>query len=303
MDLAEIYKTDHGDLSGMTILLQEKDGAETEKIEGLLADCGRDYNVIHAAALDEAIEIIRREYLDVVIFNLSYTGPDSLADLIQPALDLKKTYVLIAVVDAGDETLGIEAAKKGAEDYLLKDVLETRLLEKSIHQSIKCHHLRHRNINLSLVDKVTGLLSRRGFIMLAEQEMTVAQRYGRNMFLLFAEVDEMEERKDRLGTVGCEDVLRESATILRHSLRGADILTSLENGSFAGFVVGDPDESRDAIGLRMRNNLKELNSRHILGFKLELNMEFVIFDDEAQQSIEEMMKEAEGRMARSRKET
>ena len=302
MDLSEVYKTDHGDLSGMTILLLEKNGVETEKFEGLLADCGRDYNVIHAVTLDEAIDIIRREYLDVVIFNLSYAGPDSLAALIQPALDLKKPYVLIAVVDAGDETLGKEAAKKGAEDYLIKDVLDIRLLEKSIHQSIKCHHLRHRNINLSLVDKVTGLLSRRGFIMLAEQEMKVAQRYGRKMFLLFAEVAEMEERKDRLGTVGCEDVFRESANILRHSLRGADILTFLENGSFAGFVVGEPKGSQDAITLRMRNNLKELNSRHILGFKLELNIEFVIFDDDAPQSIEEMMKEAEGLMSRRRKE-
>jgi len=302
MDLSEVYKTDHGDLSGMTILLLEKNGAEAEKIEGLLAGCGMDYTVIHAATLDEAIDIIRMEYLDVVIFNLSYAGPDSLEALIQPALDLKKPYVLIAVVAAGDETLGKEAAKNGAEDYLLKDVLDARLLEKSIHQSIKCHHLRHRNINLSLIDKVTGLLSRRGFIMLAEQEMKVAQRYGRKMFLLFAEVAEMEERKDRLGKVGCEDVLRESANILRHSLRGADLLTSLENGSFAGFVVGDPEESRYAIDLRMRNNLKELNSRHILGFKLELNMKFVVFDDESPQSIEEMMKEAEGLMARSRKE-
>lgn len=303
MDLSEIYKTDHGDLSGMTILLLEKDGAETQKIEKLLVDCDRNYSVINATTLDEAIDTIRREYLDVVIFNLSYAGPDSLAALIQPALDLKKPYVLIAVVDAGDDALGKEAAKKGAEDYLLKDELDTKLLGKSINQSIKCHHLRHRNINLSLVDKVTGLLSRRGFIMLAEQEMKVAQRYGRKMFLLFAEVVELEERRERLGPVGYEDVLRESANILRHSLRGADILTSLENGSFAGFVVGDPEESRYAIGLRLRDNLKELNSRHIIGFKLELNMEFVLFDDEAPQSIEEMMKEAEDKMAKKRKES
>lgn len=139
--------------------------------------------------------------------------------------------------------------------------------------------------------------------MLAEQEMKVAQRYGRKMFLLFAEVVELEERRERLGTVGYEDVLRESANILRHSLRGADILTSLEKGSFAGFVVGDPEESRYAIGLRLRDNLKELNSRHIIGFKLELDMEFVLFDDEAPQSIEEMMKEAEGQMARKRKKS
>lgn len=301
MDLSEIYKTDHGDLSGMTILLLEKDGAETEKFEALLTDCGRDYNVMHAATLDKAIEIIRREYLDIVIFNMSYAGPDSLAALIQPALDLNKPYLLIALVDAVDENLGIEAAKEGAEDYLLKDVLDKRLLEKSIHQSIKCHHLRHRNINLSLIDKVTGLLSHRGFIMLAGQAMKVAQRYGRKMFVLFAEVVDMEERRERLGTVGCEDVLRESANVLRHSLRGADILTSLENGSFAGFVVGDHHESRGAIDLRMRNNLKELNSRHILGFKLELNLEFVIFDDEDPQSIEEMMEEAEGKIVRRRK--
>ena len=302
MDLSEIYKTDHGDLSGMTILLLEKEGIDTEKIEGLLADCGMDYNVIKAYALDDAIEIIRREYLDVVIFNLSYAGPDSLSALIKPALDLNKPYVLIALVDASDAALGKDAAKKGAEDYLLKSELDTKLLGKSINQSLKCHHLRHRNINLALIDKVTGLLSRRGFFMLAEQEMKVAQRYGRKMFLLFAEVVDMEERKERLGIVGCEDVLRESANVLRHSLRGADILTSLESGSFAGFVVGDPEESRYAIGLRMRNNLKELNSRHVLGFKLEINMEFVDFDEDAPQSIEEMLKEAEVQMAKKRKE-
>ena len=45
---------------------------------------------------------------------------------------------------------------------------------------------------LSLIDDLTGLYNRRGFLTLAEQELKVAQRMERGIFLLFADVDDLK---------------------------------------------------------------------------------------------------------------
>ena len=299
MNISEIYKTDHGDLSGLTLLLLTKE-EDREVWTSLVDDCKEKYITFHATSVDEATDIISREYVDIVIFDISHTGSSSLDSLIEPALDLNKPYALIALADEKDEILARDVLKKGAEDYLLKSNTDARLLAKSIRQSIKCLHLRYRNINLALIDNITGLLSRRGFMMLAEQELKVALRYKRTMFLIFAEVAEIAARRERMGEPGFEKVLRETSTLLRHSFRGADIISSFGDGTFSGLAVGASIDSSSTIDARIRENLKRFNSEDILGFKLSLITAIIIFDPEYPLSIEEMFLEADKTMKEKR---
>ena len=52
---------------------------------------------------------------------------------------------------------------------------------------------------LSLVDDLTGLYNRRGFLTLAEQELKLANRLKRGMFLLFADLDDLKGINDNFG--------------------------------------------------------------------------------------------------------
>lgn len=300
MDLREIYKTDHGDLSHLTILLLEERENAAKEMMSFLRSPENNYHIMWARSLDEADLVIHREYIDLILFNLSFTGLDSLENLIRPAVDLNKPYAIIALVDAGDEYLGVEATRMGAEDYLVKGRIDEKLLAKSVNLSMKAHHLRQRNLNMVLLEGITGLFSRRGFMMMAKQELRVAERYKKKRFFIFVEIDDMEERMEKLGQIGVEKVLRETATILRHTFRGADILAYLENLEFAGLAVGATLDSSSTIHARLKENLRIFNSQRILGFRLALNAEIVTYDPEHPQTIDEMMAQAEASLAKKR---
>ncbi|MDH3972842.1 MAG: diguanylate cyclase [Deltaproteobacteria bacterium] len=301
MDLREIYKTDHGDLSHLSILLLEEKDEDAKMMMDLLKGPENHYELFLAKSFEEADLIIHREYIDLVVFNLSLAGLKSLENLIAPAVDLNKPFAIIALVDESDEYLGVEASKIGAEDYLVKGSLDKKLISKSVNLSIKSHHLRQRNLNMVLLEGVTGLFSRRGFMMMAKQELRVAERYKKKRFFIFVEIDEMEDRMEKLGQIGVEKVLRETATILRHSFRGADILAYLENLEFAGLAVGAAVDSSSTIHARLKDNLHIFNSQRVLGFRLALNAEIVTYDPEHPQTIEEMMAEAEASLAKKRR--
>ena len=300
MDLREIYKTDHGDLLHLSILLLEEKDEDATMMMELLKSNENNYELFLAKNFDEADQIIHREYIDLIIFNLSFTGLSSIENLVGPAVDLNKPYCIIALVDEGDEYVGIEASKMGAEDYLVKGSIDKNLLSRSVKLSMKAHHLRQRNLNMVLLEGVTGLFSRRGFLMMARQELRVAERYKKKRFFIFVEIDEMKERMEKLGQVGVEKVLRETVTILRHSFRGADILAYLENLEFCGLAVGAAIDSSTTIHARLMENLRIFNSQRVLGFNLALNAEIVTYDPEHPQTIEEMMAEAEASLAKKR---
>jgi len=300
MDLREIYKTDQGDLSHLSILLLEEKDDDSKELLELLKRPESNFEIFHAKSLDEADSIIHMEYIDLVIFNLSFTGLNSIKNLIDPAVDLNKPYGIVALVDAGDEYLGIEATKIGAEDYLVKGKINSVLLFKSLELSMKAHQLRQKNLNMVLLEGITGLFSRRGFLMLARQELRLAARYKKKRFFIFVEINEMEERMEKLGQVGVEKVLRETAEILRHSFRGADILAYLENLEFAGLAIGAAVDSSSTIHARLKENLRIFNSQRVLGFKLSLNVEIINYEPDHPQTIEEMMAEAEDSLAKKR---
>ncbi len=294
MDLNEIYKTNHGDLSSLDILLVDgADEGETLALVSMISACNENYRVHHVKSIGEARQHVQRDYVEVVIFNLSLFGIASLEALIEPAVELNKPYALIALVREGEEALGAEATGSGAETYIVREELTERELAKSIHLSLKCHHLRLRNINLVLIDKTTGFLSRRGFMMLAEQEVKVAQRYKRKMFMLFAEIDEFEKKKEHLDAAGADKILRETGNVIRHSFRGADILSSFDDGRFAGLAVGAEIDSSKTIESRLKTNLNSFNAAKVLTFELNLHVGIVALDLDASQTIEELMEEAD----------
>lgn len=301
MDLSEMYKTDHGDLSGLDILLLGMGDDCAETFRKMLAGCGNGYRVSYADSMDGAIDILHKGCIDLLLFDLSRTGSDSLATLIRPALDLNKPYAIIALVDEKDEVLGIDAMKGGAEDYLIKGQTDVNLLARSVRQSIKCHHLRHRNLNLILVDRLTGLLTQRGFMMLSEQSLKVAQRYRQNMLLIFMDVDVAGRKKEKLDRVAFDKVLRGTATVMRHTFRGADILVSFGDGRFAGLAVGAPVDSIAMIRSRLTENLRKFNLEKSLPYDLSISTDIIKYDPEYPQSIEDMMEEAEALLSERRR--
>jgi len=79
----------------------------------------------------------------------------------------------------------------------------------------------------TMTDFLTGLLNRRGFYTLAEQQGKLASRSNRAMALLYLDLDGFKNINDELGHDAGDKVLVETANILKNTFREADIIARI----------------------------------------------------------------------------
>jgi diguanylate cyclase len=86
---------------------------------------------------------------------------------------------------------------------------------------------------LADLDGLTGLHNRRYFHELLAREVTRAQRYGRELALVIFDLDDFKSINDRIGHLGGDAVLAETAARARGALRAADIACRVGGDEFA----------------------------------------------------------------------
>ncbi|MBU0995104.1 MAG: diguanylate cyclase [Proteobacteria bacterium] len=87
---------------------------------------------------------------------------------------------------------------------------------------------------LVMIDSLTGLLNRRGFLILAKELFYLAQRNKENMGLLMIDIDKFKKVNDAHGHPKGDEVLKGVAESLKRSVRKSDII-----GRFGGeeFII------------------------------------------------------------------
>ncbi|OLP15881.1 diguanylate cyclase [Leptolyngbya sp. 'hensonii'] len=102
---------------------------------------------------------------------------------------------------------------------------------------------------LSLTDELTGLHNRRGFFLLANQQLKLAHRLQTPCCLLFVDLDGLKQINDTQGHEMGDRVITDAATLLRQTFRDSDILARLGGDEFVVFVPGC---SEDTLGITRR---------------------------------------------------
>ena len=97
---------------------------------------------------------------------------------------------------------------------------------------------------LSIVDSLTGILNRRGFLILAKELSYLAQRNKAHMGILMIDIDKFKKINDTHGHHKGDDVLKAVANSLKSSVRKSDIV-----GRFGGeeFIILFPATLPPAI--------------------------------------------------------
>src|SRR5690606_30591217 len=107
---------------------------------------------------------------------------------------------------------------------IARDVTERRARERALQ-------------SLTIVDDLTGLYNRRGFLTLAERHLKLAIRKKAGLFLLFADLDGLKQINDTFGHLEGDRALVSAAQILRQSFRSADIIARLGGDEFTVFPL------------------------------------------------------------------
>jgi diguanylate cyclase (GGDEF)-like protein/PAS domain S-box-containing protein len=114
----------------------------------------------------------------------------------------------------------------GEIEYLssiLRDVTERKQAEATLRA-------------FALVDELTGLYNRRGFLALAEREWEAARAAGQGALLVYLDLDGFKAINDTYGHAEGDRALAAVAGVLRRTFRDADVVGRLGGDEFVAFA-------------------------------------------------------------------
>lgn len=118
----------------------------------------------------------------------------------------------------------------------------------------------HRTLEqMAMKDGLTDLYNRRAFDQFLSQEVKSAARYRSPVCLLLGDVDNFKLVNDRFGHPVGDALLKEVATVLRHSLREVDRVARYGGEEFA-MILPRTDV---ASGRVLANRIRERIERHV----------------------------------------
>lgn len=110
---------------------------------------------------------------------------------------------------------------------------------------------------LSLTDELTGLHNRRGFFLLAEQQLQIARRARLPCAVLYIDLDGLKRINDSGGHEAGDALLAEMAVLLKQTFREVDVIARLGGDEFAVFLM--PCASPESVRARLLAKMTAFN--------------------------------------------
>jgi PleD family two-component response regulator len=135
------------------------------------------YHIAHIVHLELAAERLSGNPVDVLLLALGLKQRQG-TTFLQAARAVSPDTPIVVLGESEDEVLAVEALRLGVQDFLVRENLDRPALVRAVRYSIERYRLQKNLQNLSLMDDLTGLYNRRGFLALAEQQLRMIQRKG-----------------------------------------------------------------------------------------------------------------------------
>lgn len=155
--------------------------------------------------------------------------------------------------------------------------------------------------DLSLRDDLTNLRNRRGFLLLAEQELKLVRDRRRetpdiHLWLIFADVDGLKAINDQHGHDVGSQALVHAARILTKTFRDADVIARIGGDEFAILALTDEPDGGNTMLARVQEVVRCFNVEQQLPYQVSLSLGAVKVDANRTSAIEDVLKEADRQM-------
>ena len=242
------------DQTPLKLLFVEDDVIAAELLIAQLESSELDCRISVVTTLAGALEELRKIKFDVIVLDLNLPDSHGLDGLELLREESDTPIVVVTALD--DEATALEALGKGAQDYLFKGEISTHNLMRSLRYAVERHRLTNSLRELSLLDDLTGLYNRRGFLTLARQQLKVAERMERGAALILADIDNFKRVNDTLGHLEGDKALQSVAGALDHTFRAADIVARWGGDEFVILCLGEERRDIEAAAERLESQLK-----------------------------------------------
>jgi DNA-binding response OmpR family regulator len=239
------------------VLLVDDDPAMVRLVRKILAANGL-VSVVHAPTGRQALELL--EGVDVVL--LDHQLPDTTGLEVLEAIRTRPQPPAVILITAhGNESLAATALRRGADDYLAKDVSLSNLLPQVLERVRRTRELRK-----ALVAAERDLVRAERFAAIGEMTVTLHHEINNPLMAAFANVElllanpsmDAEARRETLSSV------REALHRIRDIVRRIGDLKEIRTKSYAtGVQMLDLDDVGQASAVRRGQALVLLTDENL----------------------------------------
>ena len=234
--------------------------------------------------VDENDEVLRinSEFTKVFGYGANEVLGKRINDLIVPDQLRQEGLDMTAQVASG-ETLNCESVRRRKDGTTLWVSIVARPFKVGdepsrvygMYQDISDRkHAEEELRALSLMDSLTGLSNRRAFITLSNQALKWAVRTGKDVLLIFIDVDNLKQINDTHGHLAGDRALVDAARVLRETFREVDIVARLGGDEFIALIAADNEEAGKLVMGRLQARVAAHNETGERPFALGLSIGF-----------------------------
>ena len=173
-----------------------------------------------------------------------------------------------------------------------KKLDELRLVEQATQLAEQARTLEE----LTLLDELTGLNSRRGLQAVGEQALYGARRAGTPVALLFIDVDGLKQINDTFGHAAGDDALRTIAHVIRSSTRDGDVAARIGGDEFCVLLLDKVGEAVERVRERITAGTEAATAERSLPFILSATIGACEVDARTPGSLAQLLERADSLM-------
>jgi diguanylate cyclase (GGDEF)-like protein/PAS domain S-box-containing protein len=206
------------------------------------------------------------------------------------------------------KTLEFEALKKDGHCFPIQLSVSSLKIKNQWHavgfvsDITRKKRLEEQLKSRAIIDELTGLYNRRGFIEAAERQIRLGQRLRKSVALFFIDLDQLKMINDKFGHSTGDKALSDMATILQDTFRETDIVARIGGDEFIVLTMETGDYNTDMPVIRLLNNISEFNKKSGRPYELSASIGSSHTDSNTTSSIYDLLDQADEAMYMRKKE-
>ncbi len=241
------------------ILLVEDDPEDVCLMREMLADVPNFlFEIRHTDRLETALEHLAGGGIDVVVSDLGLLDSQGLNTFLELNAHATGVPILVLTGTIDDEEIAVEAVKRGAQDYLVKQKVDGKQLVRSLRYAIERKRLEETIKRMAHHDALTNLPNR----MLLDDRLVVALAHARRnkemLAVLYLDLDGFKAVNDTHGHTIGDQLLKDVAKRLTNLLRDEDTVARMGGDEFT-LLLTEIKQKEDAakVADKILNAMKE----------------------------------------------